>query len=86
MPLIPNPDALRKAREARSAFVGANSSTVNGYAVYPDAPPGVGWVVLGPSGTKGAKADRVKKFYSTKELAIAMAERLPTPTPPRETK
>ena len=86
MPLIPNPMALSKARDARKAFVGANTSSVNGYAIYPDAPPGVGWVVLGPSGTKTNPGERVKKYLATKEQAIAVAERLPThqsqrPTP-----
>ncbi len=58
-----NPTHLIAAREARVVYLAANTSTVNGYTVYPDAPPGVGWVVLGPRGTKHSKHDRVKSTY-----------------------
>jgi hypothetical protein len=75
--LVPNLQALAAARDARTAYVAANTSTVNGYTIYPDSPPGVGWVVLGPRGTKDHKREQVKKYLCSQAKAVAMAESLP---------
>lgn len=69
--------ALALSKVARSAFLEANSCMVGPYLIKPDSPPGVGWVLKGPKGTKDEPAEnRVQKYYATKELAIESANRL----------
>lgn len=68
--------ALALDREARKAASEASATTVGIYSIKADTPPGVGWVLRGPSGTKDKPVERVLKYYATREQAIAAAEQM----------
>lgn len=76
--------ALALDREARKAARVASATTVGPYSIKADTPPGVGWVLRGPKGTKDNPMSQVLKYYATREMAITAAEALlATPASPK---
>jgi hypothetical protein len=71
-PVRPNLEALANARAARKDAQKANTKRLPyGALVYPDSPPGVGWVL--------DRRGYPKRYYASLDIALAAFPLLPPP-------